>query len=65
MSLNIVPLEVYQTIDPILDLQRDRLFGVYNGGKEISYQPFPAQNIGSGNVIQIQHNPRRNYNRGS
>jgi hypothetical protein len=56
MSLSSIPLRVLPSIDPVLDFSHERQFTAYNGGKEISYTPFPAQAVNNSN-IQVTINP--------
>jgi hypothetical protein len=44
------------SVDPALALQAERVFAVYDGGREISYTPFYAQNVNNGN-IHVDFNP--------
>ena len=57
MSLSIEPLEVVQSIDPILDISSRRIYAVYNGGKENSYTPFYSQNGTNNSIQQVTMNP--------
>ncbi len=50
MSLNPIPLRVLPSIDPVINLNRERQFAVYDGGKEVSYTPFFAQAPNNSNI---------------
>lgn len=56
MSLNAIPLRVMPSVDPALAFSAERMFAVYDGGREISYTPFFAQNVNNGN-IHVDFNP--------
>lgn len=56
MSLNAIPLRTVPSVDPALAFQSERLFAVYDGGREISYTPFYAQNTNNSN-IHVDFNP--------
>ena len=49
MSLNPIPMQTIASVDPLLAFH-DRVFAVYDGGREISYTPFYAQNTNGGSI---------------
>ena len=56
MSLNPVPLELYQTIDPRVNVNSKRGYTALRGGMVNSWQQFPATTINNSQV-QITCNP--------
>lgn len=56
MSLNLIPLKPIEVIDPLLNFSAPQNYGVINGGSEISYTVYPAQNPNVNN-ISITCNP--------
>lgn len=56
MSLNPIPLRIVQSMDEVMAFKQEREFAVYDGGQEISYQNFVAQNPNVSNIT-ITCNP--------
>lgn len=52
MSKNILPLEVIQSYDPLIDISSldKRMYEIYNGGSVISYQQYIAQNVNNSSI---------------
>jgi hypothetical protein len=43
MSLNVIPIKTIRTVDQVLDLKDTNHFSVFDGGRQITYQQFPAE----------------------
>lgn len=58
MSANIVPLKSCEVIDPLVDLSNldKREYGIFNGGQNVSWQPYLAQSVNN-NSIQLTTMP--------
>jgi hypothetical protein len=56
MSLNLIPLKPVEVIDPLLNFSSPQNYGILNGGSEVSYNVFPAQNPNANNIT-ITCNP--------
>lgn len=52
MSMNIVPLQTVQEISPLVDVSMldKRQYSVYNGGQQITYQQYLAQNVNNSSI---------------
>lgn len=50
MSLNIIPVKPIEVIESVLNFDAKQEYGVINGGSEISYVGYPAQNPNVNNI---------------
>jgi hypothetical protein len=57
MSLNIIPLEVIKTVDPVLNLHSRRYYTAYDGGSECTFQQFTAQGLNTSNITVVCNPP--------
>lgn len=57
MSDNSIKLEVIEVIDPVLNLEHSRKYGVYNAGSEIQYSRFDSQSSTNTSQVTIVCNP--------
>lgn len=60
MSLNVIPLEVVKTIDPILNLGQKRMYNAFDGGQDITYTQFDAQSNNNSNITITCNPPSEN-----
>lgn len=56
MSLNLIPLNPIEVLEPILNFDAPQNYGILNGGSEVSYTVYPAQNPNS-STVSITCNP--------
>ncbi len=59
MSLNIVPTDVIQTMDPVTNINNKREYAILRGGQEITYQTFTATSYSTSQFV-IPCNPPSN-----
>jgi len=57
MSLNVLPLEVVQTVDPILNLHHKRVYNAFDGGQDITYTRFDSQSSNNSNITIVCNPP--------